>query len=144
VIRISTHHWMWEGKRSETSFWTCAPLSKTIAMTISQSVSWPTVHSLLQRHQSKWVPWTLMVWPNWHRERWEIEKCEKPKRVHSVVRKWIGEKRNVGLVGQVNNQALALGPTHERNCAYMIFEGTFIKNEAIFCSCRQSTKKAYN
>jgi hypothetical protein len=48
------------------------------------------------------------------------------------------------VVGQVNNQVLALGPAHERRCAHMIFEGTSIENETNSCSCKQSAKKTYN
>jgi hypothetical protein len=46
VIRISIHHWVWQGKRWEASFKIFAPLSKVIVTTISQSVSWALyIHS---------------------------------------------------------------------------------------------------
>jgi len=35
VIRISIHRQMWWGKRWDTSFWTCAPLSKAKVATVS-------------------------------------------------------------------------------------------------------------
>jgi hypothetical protein len=57
-----------------------------------------------------------MVWAHKHCERWAIVGCGKPKQVHGVVRKWVKDKRNVGVVGQANNQTLALGLTHERKC----------------------------
>ncbi len=48
------------------------------------------------------------------------------------------------MVGQINNQALGPGPAHDQRCVRMIFEGTFIKIEVNFCSCRPSAKKTCN
>jgi hypothetical protein len=77
VIRMSTHCGMWWGEKWETSFWTCASLSKTIIAIVFQGVSWPIVFSFLQGHQIKWV--------------------------HNVVMKWAKNKQNAGVVRQVNN-----------------------------------------
>jgi hypothetical protein len=52
VIMISTHHWVWRGKRWKTPLWTCVVLSKAIVTTKTRNVSWVVVHSLSQRHQS--------------------------------------------------------------------------------------------
>jgi hypothetical protein len=67
--------------------------------------------------------------------------CGKPKWIHSVVRKWIENKQNVCVVGWTNNQAHAFGPTHERRCAHMTFEGTSTKSETNFCFCSDPPKK---
>jgi hypothetical protein len=48
-------------------------------------------------------------------------------KVHCVVKKWAKDKSNVGVVGQANNQTLALGFAHEQRCVRMIFEGAFIR-----------------
>ncbi len=49
-----------------------------------------------------------MVWPHWHYERWATIRCCKPRQVCSVVRKWVDDKQNVSVVGQINNQMFAL------------------------------------
>jgi hypothetical protein len=140
VIRIFTHCKVWWGKRWETSFWTCAPLSKTIIATISWSVLWVVVRSLLQGHQSKWLHRSSMVWPHWHHERWATKGCCKPRQIHNVVRKWVDDKQNVGVVGRINNQAHALGPAHERKHVYTIFEGVFTRSETNTYLCGQFAK----
>jgi len=144
VIRISTHHRVWWRKRWEASFWTCAPLFKTIVAIIFQSVSWVVVHSLLKRHWSKWIFKLSMEWPHWHCEKWVIIRCGKPKRVHSVVRKWIEDKQNAGVIGRTNNQMFTLQFAHDRRCAHMISKSLSNKSEANFCSWRRSNKEAYN
>jgi hypothetical protein len=81
-----------------------------------------------------------MVWPHWHHERWATIGCSKLKWVRSVIKKWANDKRNVGVVGWTNNQALALRPAHERRCAYAIFEGTSTRREAnSYYVCRNPT-----
>jgi hypothetical protein len=113
VIRISIHHQMWWGKRWETLFWTCAPLSKSIIMIISQSVLWVVVRSFPQGYQNKWVFKLSMVWSHWHYERWATIECGKLRHVCSVVRKWVEDKWNASVVGRPNNQAPTPRPTHE-------------------------------
>jgi hypothetical protein len=135
---------VWQGKRWETSLWTFAPLSKVIAMIISQSVSWVTIRSFLQGHQSKWVPRSSMIWPHRHHERWAMVRCGKSRQVHSAAKKWTKDKWNASVVGRSNNQMPAPGPTHEWRCARMIFEKTFTKSEANSYSCRRSPKNARN
>jgi hypothetical protein len=56
-----------------------------------------------------------MVWPYWHCEMWAIIGCDKPKQVRIVVRKWVYDKWNVGVVGRINNQAPTPGPAQSRN-----------------------------
>jgi hypothetical protein len=62
-IKIFTYHRVWLGKRWETFFWTCVPLSKALIVRVSWSVSWAIIHSLPQKHQNKWVFKSSMVWP---------------------------------------------------------------------------------
>ncbi len=62
--------------------------------------------------------------------------CGKPRQVHSVVKKWVKDKQNVGVVGQVNNQTDAFKLAHERRHAHMISKGTSIRSKTNFCSCR--------
>jgi hypothetical protein len=76
------------------------------------NVSWAVVHSLLQGHQSKWVLKLSMVWPHQCHERWETIGCGKPKRIHSVVKKWVKQKWNAGVVGWTNKQTPTLGLAH--------------------------------
>jgi hypothetical protein len=85
-----------------------------------------------------------MVWPHLHCERWATIECGKLKQVRNVMRKWIEDKWNNGVVEWVNNQVLALGLAHERRYARMISKGTSTKSEANFCSCKQFAKEAYN
>jgi hypothetical protein len=55
---------VWQRKMWETSLWICSPLSKTIVTIISQSILWVVIRSLPQRHRSKWVHKSIMVWPH--------------------------------------------------------------------------------
>jgi hypothetical protein len=142
VIRISIHCRMWWGNRWETFVWTCVPLSRTIVIIISLSVSWVDIHSLLQRHQNKWIPISSMVWPHWHHDKWATIGCSKPRWVHNAIRKWVEDKQNASVVGWANNQALALGPTHKQKCVPMIFEGGSTRSETNFCSCKWFAKEA--
>ncbi len=41
---------------------------------------------------------------------WKVSNCKKLRHVCSVIKKWVNDKRNVGVVGQVNNQVFVLGP----------------------------------
>ncbi len=61
MIRISTHHWVWQGKMWET-LWICVPFFKIIVIIVSQRVLWVVIFSFLYGHQSKWVPKLSMVW----------------------------------------------------------------------------------
>jgi hypothetical protein len=54
-------HWVWRKKRWETSFYINVPLSKTKIVMVSQIVLWITMRSFLHKHQSKWIPKSLMV-----------------------------------------------------------------------------------
>ncbi len=76
-------------------------------------MSWAVIHSLLQKHWNKWVIRSSMIWPPWHYERWANLGCGKPKQVHNVIIKWVKDKRNVGVLGQINNQMPILGLAHE-------------------------------
>jgi hypothetical protein len=87
VIRIFIWCWMWQGKRWETFFWTCAPIFKAIVVTLSQNVLWVVVCSLPQGHWNKWVLILSMKWSHLHCERWAIKRCGKPIQVCSVIRK---------------------------------------------------------
>jgi hypothetical protein len=85
-----------------------------------------------------------MVWPHWHHKRCATIGCGKPRWVCSVVRKWVDDKRNVGVVGWTNNQAHALGLAHEQRLACIIFEGVSTRREANSYSYKHSTKKTCN
>jgi hypothetical protein len=134
VIRISIHHQVWQRKRWETSLSKCVPLFKTIVVVVSWNVSWAIVRSFPQGHWSKWVPKLSMVWPHWHHERWATIGCGKPRQVCNVIRKWVDDKRNLGVIGQINNQASTPRPTHEQRHVCVISEGTFIQSEKKSCS----------
>jgi hypothetical protein len=49
-----------------------------------------------------------MVWPRWHYEKWETIECDNPIQVCNAIRKWVGDKWNVSVVGWLNNQAPTL------------------------------------
>jgi hypothetical protein len=102
VIRISIHHCVMKENVGDLLL-TCVPFSKVVVMRISWSVSWVVVHSFPQRNWSKWVRRSSMVWPHSHCERWATVGCGKPKWVHDVVRKWVKDKQNAGVVGQTSN-----------------------------------------
>jgi hypothetical protein len=58
---------------------------------------------IFARHWNKWVLMSSMVWPHWHHEKWAIVGYDKPRWVHNVIRKWVEDKWNVGVVGWINN-----------------------------------------
>jgi len=64
VIRISIHHWVWQGKRWEASLRIRAPLSKVIVTTISQNVSWALYIHSHKGTKAKGIPELSMVWPH--------------------------------------------------------------------------------
>ncbi len=103
---------------------------------ISRNVLWVIVCSFPQGHWSKLILKLSMVWSHWHCERCTIIRCGKPRWIHNVVRKWADDKRNVGVVGWINNQALAPGRTHEQRCVHVMFKGMFIKRETNSCLCK--------
>jgi hypothetical protein len=114
----------------------CVPFSKTIVVIIFEVYRGLLYNSLPQGHQSKWVPRSSMVWPHQCYERWETVGCGEPKRVHSVVKKWVENKWNAGVIGWVNKQAPTLGLAHEWKHACMITKGVSTKSEANFYSCK--------
>jgi hypothetical protein len=101
VIRISIYRRMWQ--EWESSFGTWAPLSKTIIVIIFGNVSWVNIHSFSQRHQSKWIPRSSMVWSYWHHDTWTTIVCDMSRWVCNDVRKWAENRWNVGVVGQTTN-----------------------------------------
>ncbi len=107
-------------------------------------MSWVGAHSFLQGHRSKWVFRSSIVWPHLHRERWAIIGCGKPRQVCNVVKKWVNDKQNVGVVGRVNNQEPILGPTHEQRRAQAISKGMSTRGEANSYSCKWSAKEVCN
>jgi hypothetical protein len=113
VIKISIHHQMWWRKRWNSSLWTCGSLCKVMVVIVFQSVSLATIRSLLHRHQSKWVFKLSMVWPHQQHERCTIIRYGKLRWVCSVVKKWVDDKQNVGVVGWANNQVLTFGLAYE-------------------------------
>jgi hypothetical protein len=132
-------------ERWETSFWTCVPLSKRINLIVSQSVLWVIICSFLQGHQNKWLFRSSMVLlPHWHHEGWATIGCGKLREVHNVVRKWVKDKRNVSVVGQVNNRTHAPELAHEWRPICMISKGVSTRSEVESCSCRWFTKETYN
>jgi len=144
VIKISIHRWVWQGKRWETSFETCAPLSKIIVAIISQNVLCIVVHSFTQGHQSKWVPRLSMVWPHWHNEIWTTVGCGKLKPVPSAQKKWVRDRQKASVVGQINNQAHVHRPTHEQKHVCMISKGAYIRSKVNSCSCKWFAKEVCN
>jgi hypothetical protein len=116
--------------------WT--PLSNVIVTMISQSVSCATMRSLLHGQHSKWIPKSLMVWTHWHCERCETIGCGISKRIRNVVRKWMKDKQNEGVLGWANNQALVARPTQEQRCAHIISKRKFAKSELNSYLCNWS------
>jgi len=92
----------------------CSTFQNNSCNNILKCVVGVNVRSFLQRHWNKWVPKLLMVWPHWHHKRWATIGCGKTRWVRNVIRKWVGDKWNVGVVGQANNQVHALGSAHEQ------------------------------
>jgi hypothetical protein len=122
VIRIFTCCYVWQGKKWENSFWTCASLFKTIAWIVSWNTLWTIVYSFLQGHQSKWVPRLLMLWWHWQCEKWATIKCDKLRRIHNVIKKWTENKQNARVIGWTNNQMPIPKFTHDKKRAHMISE----------------------
>ncbi len=48
------------------------------------------------------------------------------------------------MLGQANNQALAIGLAQERKHAHITFKRTSTRSEVSSCSCSWSIKKDYN
>jgi hypothetical protein len=92
------------GKRRETFLYMCAPLCKTIVMTISRKMSWDVMHSLPHEHPSKWIPKSSMICSQWKHERCVIVGCGKPRQVHNVLRKWIQDNQNANMVGRITKR----------------------------------------
>jgi hypothetical protein len=76
--------------------------------------------------------------------KWATIGCGKPRFMHNIGRKWVGDKRNASVVGQGNNQMSTSRVTHDWKFVYMIYKGTFIKSDANLCSCRRNVKKTCN
>ncbi len=124
--RISIRCWVWQGKRWEISFWTCAPFSKIIVAIVSRSVSWVVVCSLPQEHRNEWVRRSSMVWSHWHRKKGATIVCDKPKWVWGVVRKWIKDKWNASVVGRANKpNAHPWTHTWTKMCAHNIWKNVY-------------------
>jgi hypothetical protein len=70
--------------------------------------------------------------------------CGKPRRVCSVIRKWVNDKQNASVVRRTNNQTHALRPTHEWKCVCVISKGTSTRRETNSYSCKQSAKETFN
>jgi hypothetical protein len=58
-----------------------------------------------------------------------------------AVRKWAENKWNEGVLGWANNEALVIGPTHERRRVCITSEGTCTRSEVNSCSCSWSIKE---
>jgi hypothetical protein len=132
VMTISTRLCVWQRKRWETSLYTWAPLFDVIIAMVFQSISWAAMHSFPHRQHSKWIPKSLMVWSHWHRERCAIVRCGISRQIWSVVRKWAKDKWNERVLGQVNNQAVTIGPTQEWKHACTISEEPFARKRNKF------------
>jgi len=59
------------------------------------------------------------------------------------MRKLAEDKQNEGVLGQVDNQALTVGPTQEQRRVHTTFERTSIKSEVNFSLCNWSIKEDY-
>jgi hypothetical protein len=80
------------GKRWKTFLCMWVPLYNAIASVLSRYVSWVTMCSFMHGQHSKWIPNSSMVWPHSHHEICKIVKCDIPKRIWSVIKKWVEDK----------------------------------------------------
>jgi len=90
IKTLLIHSWMWKGKKLETFFSMCTSLYKAIVSTISWRIWWVMVHSF-PKHWNKWIPKWWMVCSPLKCERCAFIGC-------NVVRKWIENKQNVGVI----------------------------------------------
>lgn len=88
---------------SNTSFCTCAPLFKNLVVMVSWKILWATMCSFTHGHQSKWIFKSSMVCPYY--EKCATIRCDKPRWIHNIIKKWMEDKQNASVIGQVNNQA---------------------------------------
>jgi len=77
-----------------------------------------------------------MACPHWQHERCATIGCEKSRWVCDVVKKWIEDKRNAGVVGWANHQVPMVGHAHDKKCACVASKGKYPKSLTNFCSCK--------
>jgi hypothetical protein len=130
-------------KRWETSLCMCATFSKVIVVTVSWRILWDAVCSPMHRHQNKWTPKPSMASPLWQCEKCAIIGCNKSRWVCNVVRKWVEDKWNVGVVGWINNQVPTVEPPHDQRHVQVVSKEAFIRNVKNSYSCKRSIKKIY-
>jgi hypothetical protein len=141
VMIIFTRLCVWWGKKWKTSLYMWAPLFDAIVAMVFWSVSWVVVQSFSHEQHSKWIPKSLMVWQHWHCERCGAIRCDILRQIQSVVRKWVDDKHNEGVLRQANNQAPVVGPAHEWRRARTKSKKTSITSEINSCSCSWSIKE---
>jgi hypothetical protein len=129
VMTIFTCLHVWWGKRWKTSLYTWAPFSDVIVTMIFWSVSWATMCSFLHVQHNKWIPKSSMVWSHWHHERCTIVGYDISKQIWSATRKWAKDKWNERVLGQANNQALAVGLAQEWRHAHTTSKGAFDRSK---------------
>jgi hypothetical protein len=81
----------------------CSTFQSSNSNSIPKCAMSCVIHSFSQGHQNKWIFRLSMIWSHWHCKRWVTIGCGKPRRIHSVVRKWVDNKRNAGVIGRANN-----------------------------------------
>jgi len=118
-----------------------APLFDAIATRISWNVSWATMHSFPHKQRNKWIFKSSMVSSHWHCEKYKNIGCGIPKQIWNALRKLAKDKQNEGVLGQVDNQALAIRHAQEWKHAHTTFEKTSIKSQINSCSCNWSIKE---
>jgi hypothetical protein len=101
VIRISTHHRVW--RRWDLLLNMCSIFQNNSCDSIMKCIVSYYVHSFLKGHWNKWVPKLSIIWPHWHCERWATIGSCNPRQVRNAMRKWVEDKQNENVIGQVHN-----------------------------------------
>jgi hypothetical protein len=70
-----------------------------------------------------------------------IVRCEKPRQVHLIVKKWVEDKWNASVVGRVNYQTHTVKLTQDWKHVHMAFKGTYIKIWQIHVYVNKPSKK---
>ncbi len=76
-----------------------------------------------------------------HIERCVTIRCGILKRIRNIVKKWVEDKRNEGVLGRINNQASTIGHAQEWRRVCATPKGTFVRSEGNSCSRNWSIKK---
>jgi hypothetical protein len=133
VMTISICLRVWWGKRWEIFFYVNSIFQHNICNNILKRIMGCSVFihmgNIANGYPNHW-------WYD-HTKRCVTIGCGIPKWIRIVVKKWVEDKRNEGVLGQSNNQAPTAGPTQERKRVHVTPKGKFARRG----SCSWSIKK---